>query len=172
MKKITKIGKKGLELIKSFEGLSLKPYLCPAGIPTIGYGSTFYEDGTKVTLKDKAITEAKATKMLLHEVAISEKYVDVFCQDKINQNQFDALVSFAYNTGSNALKTSTLLVKLNKNVNDPTIKDEFLKWCKADGTHNGKDDDNDGLIDEAGEKQKLEGLLKRRTAEAALYFSK
>ena len=130
MKKITKIGKKGLDLIKSFEGLSLKPYLCPAGIPTIGYGSTFYEDGTKVTLKDKAITEAKATKMLLHEITVTEKYVDVFCQDRINQNQFDALVSFAYNTGSNALKTSTLLVKLNKNVNDPTIKDEFLNGAK------------------------------------------
>ena len=172
MKKITKIGKKGLDLIKSFEGLTLKPYLCPAGVPTIGYGSTFYEDGTKVTLKDKKITEAKAVKILLHEVAASEKYVDVFCQDVINQNQFDALVSFVYNIGPNALKSSTLLVKLNKNVNDPTIKDEFLKWCKADGTHNGKDDDNDGLIDEAGEKQILEGLLKRRTAEAALYFSK
>ena len=172
MKKITKIGKKGLDLIKSFEGLALKPYLCPAGVPTIGYGSTFYEDGTKVTLKDKKITEAKAVKILLHEVAASEKYVDVFCQDVINQNQFDALVSFVYNIGPNALKSSTLLVKLNKNVNDPTIKDEFLKWCKADGTHNGKDDDNDGLIDEAGEKQTLKGLLRRRTAEAALYFSK
>lgn len=172
MKKITTIGKKGLDLIKSFEGLALKPYLCPAGVPTIGYGSTFYEDGKKVTLKDKPITEARATELLLHEVAVSEKYVDTFCQDKINQNQFDALVSFAYNAGPNALKSSTLLVKLNKNVKDPTIKDEFLKWCKADGTHNGKDDDNDGLIDEAGEKQELGGLLKRRTAEAALYFSK
>lgn len=172
MKKITKVGKKGLDLIKSFEGLALKPYLCPAGVPTIGYGSTFYEDGKKVTLKDKPITEARATELLLHEVAVSEKYVDTFCQDKINQNQFDALVSFAYNAGPNALKSSTLLVKLNKNVKDPTIKDEFLKWCKADGTHNGKDDDNDGLIDEAGEKQELGGLLKRRTAEAALYFSK
>lgn len=83
MKKITKIGKKGLDLIKAFEGLSLKPYLCPAGIPTIGYGSTFYEDGTKVTLKDKAITEARATKMLLHEVAISEKYVDTFAKIRL-----------------------------------------------------------------------------------------
>lgn len=172
MSKITKVGKKGLDLIKSFEGLSLKPYLCPAGVPTIGYGSTFYEDGTKVTLKDKKITAARAVKILLHEVTTSERYVDVFCQDKINQNQFDALVSFIYNIGPNAFKSSTLLVKLNKNINDPTIKDEFLKWCKADGTHNGKDDDNDGLIDEAGEKQILEGLLKRRTAEAALYFSK
>ena len=172
MEKITKIGKKGLDLIKSFEGLFLKPYLCPAGIPTIGYGNTFYENGKKVTLKDKVITEARANELLANELVTFEKYVDAFCQDKLTQNQFDALVSFAYNAGPNALKSSTLLVKLNKNVNDPTIKDEFLKWCKADGTHNGKDDDNDGLIDEAGEKQTLAGLLRRRTAEATLYFSK
>lgn len=172
MEKITKTGKKGLDLIKSFEGLFLKPYLCPAGIPTIGYGNTFYENGKKVTLKDKVIIEARANELLLNELVTFEKYVDAFCQDKLTQNQFDALVSFAYNAGPNALKSSTLLIKLNKNANDPTIKDEFLKWCKADGTHNRKDDDSDGLIDEAGEKQILVGLLRRRTAEAALYFSK
>jgi|LauGreDrversion4_2_1035121.scaffolds.fasta_scaffold08177_6 lysozyme len=172
MKKITKIGKGGLDLIKSFEGLYLKPYLCPAGVPTIGYGSTYYENGKKITLKDKPITEARANEILAHELSAFEKYVDAFCQDNITQNQFDALVSFAYNVGHNALKSSTLLKKVNKDPNDPTIKDEFLKWCKADGTHNGKDDDNDGLIDEAGEKQTLKGLLRRRTAEAALYFTK
>lgn len=172
MAKITKIGPKGLDLIKSFEGLYLKPYICPAGVPTIGYGSTYYENGKKVSLKDKPITEARANEILAYELATFEKYVDTFCQDSITQNQFDALVCFAYNVGPNALKSSTLLVKLNKNPNDPTIKDEFLKWCKADGTHNGKDDDNDGLIDEAGEKQTLKGLLRRRTAEAALYFTK
>lgn len=172
MKKITKTGKRGLELIKSFEGLYLKPYLCPACVPTIGYGSTFYEDGTKVTLKDKPINEARAVALLQFELAMSEKYVDAYCQDDITQNQFDALVSFVYNAGPAALKASTLLVKVNKNPNDPTIREEFLKWVKADGTHNGIDDDGDGLIDEAGEKQTLKGLIKRRTAEADLYFSK
>jgi lysozyme len=172
MKKITKIGKSGLDLIKSFEGLYLKPYLCPANVPTIGYGNTFYENGKKVTLKDPAITEARAIELLMFELAMYEQKVDSFCVDTITQNQFDALVSFCYNAGPNALKSSTLLKKVNKDPNDPTIKDEFLKWCKADGTHNGKDDDNDGLIDEAAEKQTLKGLLRRRTAEAALYFTK
>jgi lysozyme len=172
MKKITKTGKRGLELIKSFEGLYLKPYLCPAGVPTIGYGSTFYEDGTKVTLKDKNITEKRATELLKHELMMAEKYVDAYCIDDINQNQFDALVSFVYNAGPAALKSSTLLRKVNINPNDPTIKDEFMKWVKADGTHNGIDDDGDGLIDEAGEKQTLKGLVRRRETEAALYFAK
>lgn len=172
MKKITKTGKRGLELIKSFEGLYLKPYLCPAGVPTIGYGSTFYEDGTKVTLKDKPINEARAVALLQFELAMSEKYVDAYCQDDITQNQFDALVSFVYNAGPAALKASTLLVKVNKNPNDPTIREEFLKWVKADGTHNGIDDDGDGQIDEVGEKQTLKGLIKRRGSEADLYFSK
>jgi lysozyme len=172
MKKITKIGKAGLDLIKSFEGLKLKPYLCSAGVPTIGYGNTFYENGKKVSLKDKAITEARAEELLSTSLVMFEQYVDSYCTDKLTQNQFDALVSFCYNTGHAALKASTLLKKVNKNPNDPTIKDEFLKWCKADGTNNAKDDDNDGLIDEAGEKQTLKGLLRRRTAEAALYFTK
>ena len=170
--KITKTGKRGLELIKSFEGLYLKPYLCPAGVPTIGYGSTFYENGTKVTLKDKPITEARAVELLQFELTMSEKYVDAYCQDSINQNQFDALVSFVYNAGPVALKSSNLLLKVNKNPNDPTIREEFMKWVKADGTHNGIDDDGDGQIDEAGEKQTLKGLVKRRATEADLYFSK
>lgn len=172
MRKITKIGKRGLDLIKSFEGLYLKPYVCPAGIPTIGYGATFYEDGKKITLKDKPITESRANELLLNQLSSFEKYVDSFCTDRLTQNQFDALVSFCFNVGPQALRASTLLRKVNKNPNDPTIKDEFLKWCKADGTRNRKDDDNDGLIDEAGEKQTLNGLLRRRTAEAALYFTK
>ena len=172
MKKITKIGKKGLDLIKLFEGLKLKPYLCPAGIPTIGYGATFYENGKKVTLKDKPITKERAEELLINQMKTFEQYVDSFCIDTLTQNQFDALVSFCFNVGPQALRASTLLKKVNKNSNDPSIKDEFLKWCKADGTKNKKDDDGDGLIDEAGEKQTLDGLLKRRTAEAALYFTK
>ena len=63
--KITKIGTKGLDLIKSFEGLKLKPYLCPAKVPTVGYGSTFYENDKKVKLTDPSITEQRASEMLL-----------------------------------------------------------------------------------------------------------
>lgn len=150
--KITSTGKKGLDLIKRFEGLKLKPYLCSAGVPTIGYGNTFYEDGKKVTLNDSLITEQRASDLLSLTVKTFEKHVDSFCRDDINQNQFDALVSFAYNLGPNSLKNSTLLKKVNANPNDPTIRDEFMKWTKAGG-------------------KVLKGLVERRKAEADLYFS-
>jgi len=150
--KATKTSDKGIELIKRFEGLSLKPYLCPANVPTIGYGNTFYKNGKKVTLNDKPITEQKAVEMLRQSLEKFEQYVDSYTTDSITQNQFDALVSFCYNLGPANLKSSTLLKKVNANTNDETIKDEFLKWTKAGG-------------------RKLAGLVKRREAEAALYFS-
>lgn len=152
MPKITKIGQKGLDLIKSFEGLYLKPYLCPANVPTIGYGNTFYENGKKVTLKDPIITESRAIELLMSELGMYEQKVDSYCIDTINQNQFDALVSFCYNVGPGNLKSSTLLKKVNANPNDPTIRAEFLKWNKGGG-------------------KVLAGLTRRRTAEANLYFS-
>lgn len=151
MRKITKIGQKGLQLIKRFEGFQSKPYLCPAGVPTIGYGNTFYPDGRKVTLNDQPVTEAEAEILLLDTLKIYEKCVDSYCTDDINQNQFDALVSFAYNVGCMNLKSSTLLKKVNLKVNNPLIMKEFLKWKKANG-------------------RVLYGLLVRRQAEASLYF--
>lgn len=150
--KVTKASQKGLDLIKRFEGLELKPYKCPAGIPTIGYGNTYYPSGAKVKLTDPAITEIVAEALLKFLLGSYEKDVDSFCRDDINQNQFDALTSFAYNCGPRNLKSSTLLKKVNANPNDPTIKAEFLKWDKANG-------------------RVLAGLTKRRQAEADLYFS-
>lgn len=150
--KITKVGKKGLDLIKKFEGLKLKPYLCSAGVPTIGYGNTLYEDGRKVSMKDSVITESRATELLSYSLRNLEQQVDSFCRDDINQNQFDALVSFAFNLGPYNLKSSTLLKKVNKNPKDPTIRDEFMRWTKAGG-------------------KVLKGLVERRKAEADLYFS-
>jgi len=150
--KITKTGTKGVELIKSFEGLRLKPYLCSAKVPTIGYGNTFYENGTKVKLTDPAITEERAVELLKHILISFEKYVDSYCRDDVNQNQFDALVSFCYNVGPANLKNSTLLKKVNENPNDPTIRDQFMRWNKAGG-------------------RALKGLTRRREAEANLYFS-
>lgn len=150
--KVIKASQKGLDLIKRFEGLELKPYKCPAGIPTIGYGNTYYPSGSKVKLTDPAITKEKAEELLKFLLGSYEKSVDSFCRDDISQNQFDALVSFAYNCGVNSLKSSTLLKKVNANPNDPTIKAEFLKWNKASG-------------------RVLTGLTKRRQAEADLYFS-
>ena len=150
--KVNAISAKGLNLIKQFEGFLAKPYKCPALIPTIGYGATYYPNGLKVTMSDKAITEAQASTMLMNMLRTYEKSVDSFCRDDINQNQFDALCAFAYNVGINALKNSTLLKKVNKNPNDPTIRAEFLKWNKANG-------------------RALNGLTNRRIAEADLYES-
>jgi lysozyme len=150
--KITKISNLGLELIKKYEGFKAKAYLCPAKVPTIGYGSTYYEDGTKVKLTDPPITQERATELLEALLVSYELSVDSYCVDTINQNQFSALCSFAYNCGVGNLKSSTLLKKVNKNPNDPTIKDEFLKWNKGGG-------------------KVLTGLTKRRIEEAQLYFS-
>lgn len=152
MSKVIKIGKKGLEVIKGFEGFRGKPYLCSAGVPTIGWGSTRYTNGTKVKLTDPAITEEQANVLFLETLKQYELAVDAFCRDDINQNQFDALVSFAYNLGVNALKTSTLLKKVNKNPSDETIRDEFMKWNRAAG-------------------KPLKGLTRRRKYEADIYFS-
>ena len=150
--KISATGAKGISLIKQFEGFSAKPYICSGGAKTIGYGATYYPNGLKVTMSDKAITEAQATTMLMNMLRTYEKSVDSFCRDDINQNQFDALVAFAYNVGVNALKNSTLLKKVNKNPQDVTIRNEFLKWNKANG-------------------RALKGLTNRRIAEANLYES-
>jgi lysozyme len=150
--KVTKVGEKGLALIKKFEGFKAKPYICSGGAKTIGYGSTYYPNGTRVTMNDKAITEGQASTMLMNILTSYEKSVDSFCRDDINQNQFDALCAFAYNVGVNALKNSTLLKKVNKNPQDVTIRNEFLKWNKAAG-------------------KVLKGLTNRRVAEANLYAS-
>lgn len=150
--KITKISTKGLDLIKKYEGFSSKPYLCPAKVPTIGYGSTYYEDGSKVKLTDSPITQERATDLLEALLVSYERAVDSYCIDTINQSQFDALCSFAYNCGVGNLKSSTLLKKVNVNPDNPTIKDEFLKWTKGGG-------------------KTIPGLIKRRTEEAQLYFS-
>jgi lysozyme len=153
MSKITKTGNAGIDLIKRFEGFRSAPYKCPAGVPTIGYGATFYPNGKKVTMSDKSITEADATELLQSMLVRFEQYVDSYCIDTITQNQFDALVSFCYNLGPANLKGSTLLKKVNANPKDETIRAEFMKWTKAGG-------------------RTLKGLVTRRTAEADLYFKK
>ena len=150
--KITKTSKNGIAFIKKYEGFKSKPYLCPANVPTIGYGATHYPNGQKVKLTDPAIDEKHASLLLEAMLNPYEKAVDSYCRDDINQNQFDALVSFAYNLGNSALKSSTLLKKANANPNDKTIRNEFLKWVNADG-------------------KRLKGLVIRRTDEADLYFT-
>ena len=142
-----KLGSKGLELIKSFEGFYSKPYLDPIGIPTIGYGATYYPNKKKVTMKDKPLTEKEASDLLKEMMTTYENDVKRLVKRELNQNQFDALVSFTYNLGGANLGKSTLLKKVNANPCDKTIKDEFLKWNKAGG-------------------KVLNGLTRRRNAEA------
>lgn len=144
------IGKEGLNLIKKFERFKAKPYLCPAGIPTIGYGNTFYLSGKKVALTDKPITEEEAEFMLQSLVdSTFSNQVESQLKVSLTQLQFDALVSFEYNLGLGNLRTSTLL----KKVNDKDFKGaalEFPKWNKAGG-------------------KVLPGLTARRLAEKELF---
>ena len=146
-----KISILGLDLIKHFEGFRERAYKCPAGVVTIGYGSTYYENGSRVKITD-TIDKERATDLLLGTLSFFELEVDKMTRDDIRQNQFDALVSFAYNAGSQALRGSTLLKKVNKNPNDTTISSEFTKWVKANG-------------------KTLAGLVTRRISEAKLYTS-
>ncbi len=149
-----KTSQTGLNLIKKYEGLRLEPYLCPAKIPTIGYGATYYPPGTnkKVSLSDPPITEAFAESLLKEMLVQYEHGVERYVQSEINQNQFDALVSFAYNLGLGSLKSNTLLIKVNNDPCDPDMTNQFNRWVKAGG-------------------RTLQGLVKRRQEEALLYFS-
>jgi lysozyme len=144
-------GKSCIELVKEFEGCYLDAYKDPIGIPTIGIGTIKYPDGRKVKMGDK-ITLKQAEELLMHElntkaIAIQHHFFNV----AINQNQFDALLSFTYNLGVGALGKSTLLKKVKHNHNDPAIRNEFMKWVRAGG-------------------KVLPGLVRRRKAEADLYF--
>ena len=145
-----KTSKEGLNLIKKHEGFRNHPYKCPAGIWTIGYGFTFYPCGTKVTMDDEPITKSDADNMLVQLVETFEDAVNNNVDTTLNQNQFDALVSFTFNLGEANLKSSTLLKKVNQDSCDPSIEGEFKKWVYSNG-------------------EKLSGLKRRRNQEAWLY---
>jgi len=145
------VNKETIDLIKNFEGLRLEAYLCSANVATVGYGSTFFEDGTKVKLGDK-ITKKRAEELLDFMVLQFANQVKPLIKVSLSDNKFGALVSFAYNVGVGALQKSTLLKKVNTNPNDPSIKMEFLRWNRSNN-------------------KILAGLTKRREAEAKLYFS-
>jgi lysozyme len=147
-----KLDDNGYKLIQGFEGLSLVPYLCKAKVATIGWGATFYPSGIKVTMQDKPISLATASWMFR---TIADRFavdVDKLIKANINQNQFNAIASLAYNIGIAGLAKSTLLKKVNINPSDPTISAEFAKWNKVSG-------------------KVVNGLTKRRAVEAKLYFS-
>ena len=139
-----KTSDKGIELIKKHEALRLTAYLCPANVPTIGYGHT---QGVKIGM---IITEKQADDFLREDLQTAENAVNRENLN-INQNQFDALVSFVFNVGTGNFRKSTLLKKLKANPNDNSIISEFAKWKYAKG-------------------RELKGLVKRRKQERDLYF--
>lgn len=140
-----------MDMIVAFEGLKLKAYLDSANIPTIGVGTIRYPSGIRVKMGETCTPEQAYTWLKLH-LSGNCKDVDDLTIDSINQNQFDAIVSFVYNCGIPAYKGSTLRKLINKNPKDPAITAEFLKWNKAGG-------------------KVVKGLTNRRKAEAKLYFS-
>ena len=107
-----KVSSKGLELIKEFEGFSSVAYLCSAKKATIGYGNTFWEDGTPVKIGDQ-ISKERAETLLKHVVDNFSVAVKVDIKIEVTQNQFDAMVSLAYNIGTGSFLKSTLLKKVN-----------------------------------------------------------
>jgi len=150
---MNKLNQTGYDLIKAFEGLSLKPYKCQANISTIGYGNTYYENGVKVQMSDAPITKQRAEDLLKHSADRYASKVANLLKKPVTQNQFNSLVSFAFNVGSGALASSTLLKLVNVNPNDAMIAKEFLKWNKVNKVPN-------------------KGLTNRRIKESALYFTK
>jgi len=139
-----------LELCREFEGFRSRPYLCSASVPTIGWGSTFYLDGRKVTLKDAPITRAQADEML--EMSIRTIYLPGvlrLCPSLISHpNALNATIDWAYNLGVGRLQSSTLRRKLNAH-DWEGAREQLMRWVRGGG-------------------RVLPGLVRRRKAEAAL----
>ncbi len=125
-----KLNSIGYKALHDREGLRLKPYLDTRGIPTISLGVTYYPNGRKVTMQDKALTIEEAGNLATITADKFAFQVDNLVKSKINQNQFNALVSLAYNIGINGFRNSTVLRKVNINPNDPAIKEAFMMWTK------------------------------------------
>jgi lysozyme len=145
-----KVNAEGYALLKRFEGCVLKAYKCPAGVWTIGFGNTFYEDGTKVKEGD-VITQKRADELAKFIVEQFANSIREMIKQPLNENQFSACVSLAYNIGTGGFKKSSVLRKLNANPLDASIADSFRLWNKGGG-------------------KVLRGLVNRREAEIQLYF--
>jgi len=137
-------------LCRQFEGYRAKPYLCPAGVATIGYGSTYYSDGRKVTLEDAPMDEPTARALLMSE--LEHNYLPGVLRNcpilAADERRCNAIVDFVYNLGIGRLQTSTLKRKINAQ-DWEGAKEQLMLWTKGGG-------------------KVLPGLLKRRTAECAL----
>ncbi len=149
------INQAGLELIKSHEGLALKPYLCPAGKPTIGYGHVILPGESF----GQGLTPEQAEALLQADLATAQLDVAELASLALGGNQFSALVSFVFNLGRGNLASSTLLKKLNAG-DLAGAAAEFPKWCKVSKKN------AQGQV----YKEELPGLKKRRLAEQALFL--
>lgn len=141
-----------IEFLKEKEGFSAAPYLDPVGVPTIGYGTTMYEDGRKVSMSDDPISEERGEELLRFH--LKERAERPLNNLKLNleQHEFDALVSFIYNLGIGNFLSSTLLKKIKGGNDKEEIRKQFLRWNKAKG-------------------KTLPGLTKRREIESRIYTS-
>ena len=153
------ISQEGVTLIKHYEGCpkdadgNAVSYRCPANKPTIGYGSLKLIDGTPVE-DNMSITMQEAEDLLTHELKEYEGYIHDLVKVALNQNQFDALVSWVFNLGPTNLKSSTMLKVLNStHVDWADIPYQIQRWNKVNGEVN-------------------EGLVKRRKSEALLFEGK
>jgi len=145
---ISVINQAGIDLIKRWEGLRLEAYICPAGVPTVGYGST----GDHVYL-GMTITEQEAERLLRLDLTRFEDSVSKSVKVLLNDNEYAALCSFSFNVGCGAFESSTLLRRLNAGEPKPRVfSEELPRWSKANG-------------------QTLQGLLNRRNAEIELALS-
>lgn len=146
-----KLSEKNVKFIQSFEGCKLEAYLCQAQVWTIGWGSTYYPDGSRVKEGDK-ITQAQADELFINTIQPYVDCVNKNLKTKVSQNKFDAMVSLTYNIGCGGFKRSSVLKKTNINPNDPSIANSFLLWNKIKGKVSN-------------------GLQRRREAEKNLYFT-
>ena len=155
------MSKAGIERLDGHEGFEPKPYQDQAKIWTIGFGNTYYEDGTKVTKNDPPISLSRAIELKMNIInqifapAVNLIFAKEIAAGKINQNMFDALVSFSYNVGTEGLKTSQVAAKL-KAGNKAGAADAMLAWNKV--TVNGV-------------KKLSDGLVNRRNKERALFLA-
>lgn len=143
-----------LKLVKKWEGCKLSPYLDTGGVPTIGYGTTYYEDGTKVTMNDTPLTQERADSLLItHGRKFEDGVRKLTVGAGLVDYQIAALTCLSYNIGLAALERSSLLRKIRANPSDQTIAAEFARWNRDNG-------------------MEVLGLTRRRKDEGDLYFGR
>lgn len=150
------ISQKGLDLIRNFEGFKAFPYQDARGIWTIGYGTTYYPNGFKVSHTDMSVNEEQAMTCLRYHIdrrviPAIKKHLGNDENIALSQHQIDALCSFVYNIGASAFEGSTLLKDIRSGAAAEVITTDFMMWVKSGG-------------------MLLKGLIKRRQAEAD-YFN-